>query len=169
MAKALPKAPRMLPQTPTAEADTPAFDARDSNESRSRTIGSRKRPATAFMKPPRPLRAPASAEWPTRRCGAVIGDDYDPFATLTRSKSLADHLNEQAQLAFSEAHDRLIARYLIDLVDGDGYIRTPLEEVCGQLSLQRPWRTSSACSSRSRPSIRPAFAREIWRSAWRYS
>ena len=49
-------------------------------------------------------------------------------------KSLADHLNEQAQLAFASAHDRLIARYLIDLVDVDGYIRSPLEDVAVSLN-----------------------------------
>ncbi len=109
---------------------------------------------------------PASAEWPTAGA-APTGDDYDPFATLTASKSLADHLNEQAQLAFASAHDRLIARYLIDLVDGDGYIRTPLEEVCGQLSLSAE--EVERMLLRFRLSIRPAFARETWRNVLRFS
>ena len=67
-----------------------------------------------------------------RTCSS--GDDYDPFATVASTKSLADHLNEQAQLAFTSAHDRLIARYLVDLVDVDGYIRSPLEDVAASLS-----------------------------------
>lgn len=115
-------------------AETPAFDARDSNEIEITNDWEPQAPGDRVYEEA-PVASPsASAEWPAAG-PAPVGDDYDPFATLTASKSLADHLNEQAQLAFASAHDLLIARYLIDLVDGDGYIRTPLEEVCGQLSL----------------------------------
>ena len=72
-----------------------------------------------------PASPSAAVEWSSAGGSNLSsGDDFDPFATVASTKSLADHLNEQAQLAFTSAHDRLIARYLADLVDIDGYIRS---------------------------------------------
>ena len=82
-----------------------------------------------------PATASAAAEWSSASGSSLSsGEDFDPFATIASTKSLADHLNEQAQLAFTSAHDRLIARYLADLVDIDGYVRSPLEDVAASLS-----------------------------------
>ncbi len=80
-------------------------------------------------------RLSTAAEWPAASGSNLSsGDDYDPYATVASAVSLADHLNEQAHLAFTTGQDRLVARYLIDLVDLDGYIRSPLEDVSASLN-----------------------------------
>ena len=66
------------------------------------------------------------------------GEDYDPFTAISHTVSLADHLREQAQLAFLDAKDRFVADYLIDLVDDHGYLRASLEEVSELLGLEIP-------------------------------
>ncbi len=117
----------------SVDADVPAFDARDVSDVE---IGSDWEPETPGDRvlEGEPAAPPAVTEWPTASGSNVSsGDEYDPFATVASAKSLADHINEQAQLAFTTAHDRLMARYLIDLVDVDGYIRSPLEDVAVSL------------------------------------
>jgi len=117
------------------EADIPAFDTRDVSKVEitpdwePETPGDRVYESDAAAPS-----SSAAAEWPTGGSKASPGDDYDPFATLTSAKTLADHLTEQAQLAFSSLQDRLIARYLIDLAGPDGYIRAPLEDAAAALS-----------------------------------
>ncbi len=115
-------------------ADIPAFDARDGGKIEITTDWEPEAPGDRVYEG-EPVSAPAMSEWTsTGSANVVSGEDYDPFATVASTKSLADHLNEQAQLALTSAHDRLIARYLIDLVDVDGYIRSPLDDVAASLS-----------------------------------
>ncbi|MGA8769292.1 MAG: RNA polymerase sigma-54 factor, partial [Rhodomicrobium sp.] len=130
-------APEALPEivaSANGEADIPAFDARDSSEIEIATDWEPETPGDRLYEG-EPATASAAAEW-SSASGSNLpsGDDFDPFATIASSKSLADHLNEQAQLAFTSAYDRLIARYLADLVDIDGYVRSPLEDVAASLS-----------------------------------
>ena len=123
-------------QTAKGKSDVPAFDARDT--AADIEIGDHWEPETPGDRvyEGAPATSGTAAEWltPGGSQAPPSGDDYDPFATLTAVKSLADHLTEQAQLAFSAAEDRLIARYLIDLVEADGYIRAPLEDAADALS-----------------------------------
>ncbi len=130
-------APEALPEvvaSANGEADIPAFDARDSSEIEIATDWEPETPGDRLYEG-EPATASAAAEW-SSASGSNLpsGDDFDPFATIASTKSLADHLNEQAQLAFTSAYDRLIARYLADLVDIDGYVRSPLEDVAASLS-----------------------------------
>ena len=130
-------APEAIPEiaaSANGEADIPAFDARDVSKIEINTDWEPETPGDRVYEG-EPASAPTAAEWPSASGSNLSsGDDYDPFATVASTKSLADHLNEQAQLAFTAAHDRLIARYLIDLVDVDGYIRSPLEDAAALLS-----------------------------------
>nr|WP_210336204.1 RNA polymerase factor sigma-54 [Rhodomicrobium udaipurense] len=117
------------------DADVPAFDARDASPA-VETVTDWE-PATPGDRAYEgaPTAASPEAEWlSTSGKAGSPSDDYDPFATLSMAESLTDHLNEQAQLAFPDAQDRFIARYLIDLVDADGYIRSPLEDAAALLS-----------------------------------
>lgn len=132
-------APEQAPGIATnaaGEADIPAFDARDSGKIE---IGDHWEPETPGDRAYEgdPAASQTAAEWlaPSGAQAPPPGDDYDPFATLTSPKSLADHLTEQAQLAFSNAEDRFIACYLIDLVEADGYIRSPLEDAAVSLAV----------------------------------
>ena len=130
-------APEALPEivaSANGEADIPAFDARDSSEIEITTDWEPETPGDRLYEG-EPASASAAAEWSSASgSNHSSGDDFDPFATVASTNSLADHLNEQAQLAFTSAHDRLIARYLADLVDIDGYVRSPLEDVAASLS-----------------------------------
>ena len=130
-------APEALPEvvaSANGEADIPAFDARDSSEIEIATDWEPETPGDRLYEG-EPATASAAAEWSSASGSSLSsGEDFDPFATIASTKSLADHLNEQAQLAFTSAHDRLIARYLADLVDIDGYVRSPLEDVAASLS-----------------------------------
>ncbi len=118
-AEAAPGAAPEIAANATGEADIPAFDARDATANIE--IATDWEPETPGDRvyEGEPAAPSAGAEWLASGSSKPppSGDDYDPLATLTSPKSLADHLNEQAQLAFTTAQDRLIARYLIDLVD----------------------------------------------------
>ncbi len=132
------RAPETTPefaQNPSGDADVPAFDARDATGIEISTDWEPETPGDRVYEGEPAAPSPAPADWTSAGgAGSAPGEDYDPFATLTSEKTLADCLNEQAQLAFTSAGDLLIARYLIDLVDADGYIRAPLEEACAMLS-----------------------------------
>ena len=96
------RAPEMAVNA-NGEADIPAFDARDVSKNRDQHglgAGNPRRPRSMKAKPR--FSYDAGGEWiGSTRSGPLLGDDYDPFATVASVKSLADHLNEQAQLAFA--------------------------------------------------------------------
>jgi RNA polymerase sigma-54 factor len=134
-AERAPETPPEFPQDASGDADVPAFDARDATAIEISTDWEPETPGDRVYEGEPAAPSSAATDWaPGGGAGSAPGEDYDPFATLTSEKTLADCLNEQAQLAFTSAGDRLIARYLIDLVDAGGYIRAPLEEACAQLS-----------------------------------
>jgi RNA polymerase sigma-54 factor len=140
------------------EADMPAFDARDGSGVEINVEYEPQSPGDALYEAA--AREPAfdaGSEWaiPAGKGAAPAGDDYDPFATIAPSVSLANHLAEQAQLAFTGDKDRFIASYLIDLVDASGYIRTPLEEIGEALSIgiDEVWRILSVLQSFDPPGI----------------
>ncbi|HXW21556.1 MAG TPA: RNA polymerase factor sigma-54 [Rhodomicrobium sp.] len=131
-------APEGLPEIAAranGEADIPAFDARDVNDIEINTDWEPETPGDRVLEGEPAAPSSAAVEWSSAGSSSLSsGEDYDPFATIASAKSLADHLDEQACLAFTTAQNRLIARYLIDLVDIDGYIRNPLEDVAASLS-----------------------------------
>jgi RNA polymerase sigma-54 factor len=53
--------------------------------------------------------------------------------SLTRAKTLADHLEDQAMLAGFDPPDRLVASALIDAVDDGGYLRADLGDLAERL------------------------------------
>jgi RNA polymerase sigma-54 factor len=56
-------------------------------------------------------------------------DDYNLEAFISAETRLSDHLAEQLALAVTDPAQRLIGRYLIDLVDESGYLTGDLEGV----------------------------------------
>ncbi|MGO9174156.1 MAG: RNA polymerase factor sigma-54 [Rhodomicrobium sp.] len=136
--------PTAVPEIATngnGEADVPAFDARDSNAIEIDVDFEPQSPGDAVYEASAETGAressfDAGVEWTGPGGAPPSGEDYDPLATVSPPISLASHLNEQAQLAFSSAPDKFAAAYLIDLVDPSGYIRTPLEDVAAALSLE---------------------------------
>jgi RNA polymerase sigma-54 factor len=120
------------------EADMPAFDAREGGAVEINVEYEPQSPGDALYESAAQEPAfDAGSEWAAAvgKGAAPADGDYDPFASIAPSVSLASHLAEQAQLAFTADPDRFIASYLIDLVDVSGYIRTPLEEIAEALSI----------------------------------
>ncbi len=74
------------------------------------------------------------------RGGASAGYDDDAYPgidqTLADLPSLADHLSEQAALAFRDPRDRLAAEHLIGALDGAGWLTEAPEAIAGQLGLE---------------------------------
>ncbi len=126
------------------DADVPTFDVRDCAGISSERGAAAAEPemhgeidGDAVVSDAEGIRA---AEWSSVPAGASgaregAGGDYDPFATLASPLTLAAHLREQAGITFARPVDLMIAAYLIDLVDADGYIRTPLDNIAQLLSV----------------------------------
>ncbi len=125
------------PLNGSGETDVPAFDARDLSGADiggdwEPDIGS---PGDAVYEGDfRPVSLDGVNGWGGNAKPSAASEGADPLASLSAPLTLADHLSEQAQLAFSTPQDKLTARYLIDLVDANGYIRTPVEDVADALS-----------------------------------
>jgi RNA polymerase sigma-54 factor len=71
------------------------------------------------------------AEWPSGNGAADSAPDFEAF--VSAETTLADHLTEQMALALADPARRLIARYLIDLVDEAGYLTGDLDSVAEKL------------------------------------
>ncbi|OUD12410.1 RNA polymerase factor sigma-54 [Thioflexithrix psekupsensis] len=59
--------------------------------------------------------------------------DRDPFNQHTTEETLQEHLLWQLQLTPFSDTDRTIAHIIIDSIDGDGYLRTSLEDIADTL------------------------------------
>jgi RNA polymerase sigma-54 factor len=68
--------------------------------------------------------------------GASGDEDYNLEAFVAAETSLSDHLAEQAAVALTVAADRLIAQYLIDLVDESGYLPADLGQAAERLGAE---------------------------------
>ncbi len=64
---------------------------------------------------------------------SLDGDDSDFGATLTRDKTLVEHLTDQLNLALHTPSDRLIGQHLIGTVNEAGYLTSDLESVAETL------------------------------------
>ena len=61
------------------------------------------------------------------------GGDFDLEATLTREKTLSEHLTEQLNLTIKDPAGRLIGVHLIGMLNETGYLTADLEQVVDQL------------------------------------
>ncbi len=61
------------------------------------------------------------------------GGDFDLESTLTREKTLSEHLTEQLNLSISDPAGRLIGVHLIGMLNENGYLSADLEQVAEQL------------------------------------
>ncbi len=123
----------------SGELDLPAFDGREKDAPDFTETWTGEAPATgdgedAFAVPSTEYQ---TSDW--HLAGSVSGEslsgDYDPLEGMTITRTLGDHLREQAYLAFKSPVDRFVAEYLIDLVDAGGYIRSELNDVAAMLAL----------------------------------
>src|SRR6202020_622189 len=68
-----------------------------------------------------PSEPAAYSEWAGVGAGGRADGDYNLEAFISEETTLAGHLAEQVALAFADPVDRMIAQYLVDLVDEAGY------------------------------------------------
>ena len=71
---------------------------------------------------------------PAASPGSSAGDPTDYLAQQSSSESLQDYLIWQMQLSHLSATDQQIAEAIIDSIDEDGYLHTPLEEILGAVN-----------------------------------
>jgi RNA polymerase sigma-54 factor len=80
--------------------------------------------------------APAAENWAIEgKSGARVADADGVFDTLEAHTSLADHLLGQVSVLPLGMRDRVLAAAVIESLEDDGYLRTPLEEVGAALQL----------------------------------
>ncbi|MEW5424247.1 RNA polymerase factor sigma-54 [Amorphus sp. 3PC139-8] len=76
----------------------------------------------------------AGDPWRTVGAGGNLPDEgFEP--TETRPPSLRDHLIEQIRLGFADDATRVVALYLVDCLDPDGYLRDDPDDLCRRLGL----------------------------------
>jgi RNA polymerase sigma-54 factor len=68
--------------------------------------------------------APRDSGWSSLRQRSLPfdGEGADFDATLSRTKTLAEHLDEQLMLAFSDPGDRLVGQHIIGMLNEAGYL-----------------------------------------------
>jgi RNA polymerase sigma-54 factor len=72
-------------------------------------------------------------EWTGTGVGGHADGDYNLEAFVTAETTLADHLAEQASMTFVDPVERILAQYLVDLVDDAGYLPADLTEAADKL------------------------------------
>jgi RNA polymerase sigma-54 factor len=73
-------------------------------------------------------------DWSRARGGNFNEEAPDLEATLSRDATLHDHLTQQMQVVIKDPGDRLIAAFLIDMVDEAGYLAGELATVVDKLA-----------------------------------
>jgi RNA polymerase sigma-54 factor len=75
--------------------------------------------------------APRDAGWSSLRQRTVQldGEIADFDANLTRSKTLAEHLDEQLALAFTDPGDRLVGQHVIGMLNEAGYLTSDIAAI----------------------------------------
>jgi RNA polymerase sigma-54 factor len=76
---------------------------------------------------------PAYSEWSGAGGGGSGDGDYNLEAFVSAETTLAVHLSEQVALAISDPAQRMIGRYLVDMVDEAGYLAGDLASVAEKL------------------------------------
>src|SRR6185369_5111214 len=75
----------------------------------------------------------AYSEWANTGSGGSADGDYNLESFVSEATTLADHLGQQMALAISDPAQRMIAQYLIDMVDEAGYLSGDLDAVADKL------------------------------------
>jgi RNA polymerase sigma-54 factor len=83
---------------------------------------------------PKPDSQPgAYSDWSAVGTGGRTDGEYNLEAFATAETTLAGHLAEQVSMTFTDPIERMIAQYLVDLVDDAGYIPSDLADAADKL------------------------------------
>src|SRR5262249_58534321 len=75
----------------------------------------------------------ANSDWTGTGAGGHGDGDYNLEAFVTAETTLASHLAEQVSMTFTDPIERMLAQYLVDLVDDAGYLPADLGEAADKL------------------------------------
>jgi len=130
-------------ETPSASEDEPAsadwmddrLESRQSIEARLDTDLNNIFPDDGAAGPARtPESQPgAYSEWTAAGGGGRSDSEYNLEAFVTAETTLAGHLAEQVSMTFTDPIERMVARYLVDLVDDAGYLPPDLSDAALRL------------------------------------
>src|SRR5467141_794821 len=130
-------------ETPSASEDEPAsadwmddrLESRQSIEARLDTDLNNIFPDDGAAGPARtPESQPgAYSEWTAAGGGGRSDSEYNLEAFVTAETTLAGHLAEQVSMTFTDPIERMVAQYLIDLVDDAGYLPPDLSDAAYRL------------------------------------
>lgn len=101
-----------------------------------------------------------SGEYGNRGGRLDFSEDGDFEQTLTREESLRDHLMSQLNLDITEAGDRLIGIYLIEMLDEAGYLSGDLDALAEALGCE-PARVEAVLARLQRFDPAGLFARSL--------
>jgi RNA polymerase sigma-54 factor len=113
------------------------LETRESIEERLDTDLNNVFPDDAPVAPARPVEAQPGAysEWAAVGPGGRSDGDANLEAFVSAEPTLAGHLAEQVSLSIADPADRMIAQYLVDMVDEAGYLVGQLGEVAEKLGM----------------------------------
>ena len=130
-------------ETPSASEEEPAsadwmddrLESRQSIEARLDTDLNNIFPDDSATEPARmPESQPGSySEWTAAGGGGRNDGEYNLEAFVTAETTLAGHLAEQVSMTFTDPIERMVARYLVDLVDDAGYVPGDLSDAAYRL------------------------------------
>jgi RNA polymerase sigma-54 factor len=130
-------------ETPSASEEEPAsadwmddrLESRQSIEARLDTDLNNIFPDDSATEPARmPESQPGSySEWTAAGGGGRNDGEYNLEAFVTAETTLAGHLAEQVSMTFTDPIERMVARYLVDLVDDAGYLPPDLSDAALRL------------------------------------
>jgi RNA polymerase sigma-54 factor len=83
--------------------------------------------------PARESQAGTHPDWSAVGAGGRTDGEYNLETFATAETTLAGHLAEQVSLAFADPIERMVAQYLIDLVDDAGYLPDDMGEAADRL------------------------------------
>jgi RNA polymerase sigma-54 factor len=75
----------------------------------------------------------AYSDWSGTGGGGHNDGEYNLEAFVTAETTLASHLAEQVSMTFTDPIERMLAQYLVDLVDDAGYLPVDLSEAADKL------------------------------------
>src|SRR5215470_18074123 len=129
-------------ETPSASEEEPSADwmddrleSRQSIEARLDTDLNNIFPDDSAAGPARTLESQPGAysEWTAAGGGGRSDSEYNLEAFVTAETTLAGHLAEQVSMTFTDPIERMVAQYLVDLVDDAGYLPGDLSDAAHRL------------------------------------
>jgi len=127
---------RMLMENPILEREDIEGDAQAAFTPPRDAPQSAPEPGAAAPEEPAERREDWQLDFATPARGGDEDEDYDRSQATPDTPTLRDHLNQQLTLTGLGERDRALVAMLIDVLDDDGYLTQPLEEIAALFSAE---------------------------------